>query len=274
MKTQSSVKEQWPESYLSKFNAFTSDTQSRKHIEVHVQRCIESGVISTDTTAKVVDICSANGTAGKIVAEYLVKSGFTVEITFFDQSLKILESIDADDRYEMKIKQGSISDKTDFDSGYFDIAISRYGFNNLSKEEWQPAMNEVLRIIKPKGLFLLQDHFIPGPTFGSMVNKAEQYLAKMEGKLKTPFIYSTEEFNALLDKNTQIESRIKSGYGLIVDIWQRLKSKSEILPDFEKAKASIQEFYKKVCLEKYKLLIVNEEEYIHVYNISYAIIKK
>ena len=69
MKTQSSLKEQWPESYLSRFNAFTSDTQSRKHIEVHVQRCIESGVISTDTTVKVVDICSANGTAGKIVAD-------------------------------------------------------------------------------------------------------------------------------------------------------------------------------------------------------------
>lgn len=272
MATENILKEQWPESYLSKFNAFTSDTQSRKNIEVHMQRFVESGVISKDRTVKVVDICSANGTAGKIIAEYLVHAGFVVEITFFDQSTKILESIAVNDRYEMKIKQGSISNKTDFESGCFDIAISRYGFNNLSKEEWFPALEETLRIIKPKGLFLLQDHFIPGPTFGSMVNEAEQHLAKMEGKLKTPFIYNSEEFNALLDENAQIESRIKSGYGLIVDIWQRLKSKSEILPDFEKAKASIQEFYKKVCLEKYKLLIVNEEEYIHVYNISYAII--
>lgn len=274
MATQNILSEQWPESYLSKFSAFTSDTQSKKHIEAHIQRFIESGAISKDSAVKVVDICSANGTAGKIVSEYLVNAGFTVETTFFDQSVKILESIAIDNRYKMKIMQGSISNKTDFESGYFDIAISRYGFNNLSKEEWIPALNETLRVVKSGGLFLLQDHFIPGSTFGSLVNEAEQYLAKMEGKLKTPYIYSTEEFNALLDKNERVESRIKSGYGLIVDIWERLRSKSEILPDFESAKSSIQEFYRKVCLEKYKLLIVNEEEYIHVYNISYAIIKK
>ncbi len=156
----------------------------------------------------------------------------------------------------------------------FDVVMCRYGYNNLPKESWERALNETLRILKPGGIFLLQDHFIPGPVFSELVNEAEQYLAKMEHKANKPFIYSTESFNSVLDTNHLIKSRIKVGYGFFVNIWDRLKSKKEILPDFELAKAQILDFYKKVCLEKYKLLIVDAEEYIHVFNVTYAIVKK
>ena len=95
----------------------------------------------------------------------------------------------------------------------------------------------------------------------------------MEGKEAAPFIYSTEDFNAILDKHPDIESRIKAGYGLFINIWDRLRSKKEILPNFEDAKKEILRFYEETCLKKYKVLIVDVDEYIHVYNITYAIVK-
>ncbi len=42
--------------------------------------------------------------------------------------------------------------------------------------------------------------------------------------------------NDLLDIHPQVLSRVKVGYGLMIDIWERLRAKSEILSDFEKAK--------------------------------------
>ena len=105
----------------------------------------------------------------------------------------------------------------------------------------------------------------------------------MEGKRVAPFIFSTEAFNAVLDKHPLIERskekdnegcRVKDGYGLFINIWDRLRAKKELLPDFESAKREILHFYRKICLEKYQVLIVDPEEYIHVYNVTYAIVKR
>jgi ubiquinone/menaquinone biosynthesis C-methylase UbiE len=224
----------------------------------------------TGGVIKVADIMSGSGKFGSTIEDALRKKGFEVDMTYMDASEVILSSIgDA-----AKTQVINVVDMKEIPESTFDMVVCRYGFNNLPKEKWEEALNEVLRIIKPEGLFLLQDHFVPGEVFSELVNEAEQYLARMEKKTNIPYIFSTEEFNSVLDKHPLVKSRIKAGYGFYINIWERLKAKKEILPDFEAAKNSILDFYKTVCLEKYKLLIVNPEEYIHVYNITYAIVKR
>jgi ubiquinone/menaquinone biosynthesis C-methylase UbiE len=260
-------KEQWPESYLNSWKAFSSDERSSKYLQT-----LFNHHISAIDNLKVADVMSANGKNGKVFREAILKQGGSVTLSYIDASSEILSSISLGD--DENIIHADVTHMPEILSDSFDVVLCRYGFNNLAKEQWNLALNEVLRILKPGGIFLLQDHFVPGSVFSELVNEAEQFLANLENKQNIPYIYSTEDFNALLDSHPLVKSRIKAGYGFFVNIWDRLKAKKEILPDFKIAKEQILNFYKKVCLDKYKLLIVDPEEYIHIYNITYAIVKK
>jgi ubiquinone/menaquinone biosynthesis C-methylase UbiE len=264
------TKEQWPKSYLNSWSAFSDDEKSVKY-------AFELFKFSTQdrlavSSLKVADIMCGSGKFGKAFMSKMAEFKLDASITYIHQSTEILSSISLEKNE--KTIQADVINMSHIPSESFDVIVCRYGYNNLPKEAWETTLNETLRILKPGGVFLLQDHFIPGSVFSELVNEAEQYLAKMEHKSNKPFIYSTESFNSVLDANHLIKSRIKVGYGFFVNIWDRLKSKKEILPDFDLAKAQILDFYKKICLEKYKLLIVDAEEYIHVFNVTYAIVKK
>jgi len=229
----------------------------------------------------VMDVCCGTGLTGRALETHLKSQGKHVEMTFADRSETILEGIDLVPTDF--VIQVDVTSMPEVASGSYHVAVCRYGFNNLSEKGWHRALNEVLRILKPGGVFILQDHFVPGPTFSALVNEAEQFLARMERKQVAPFIFSTEGFNALLDEHPLVERnkekphegcRVKDGYGLFINIWDRLRAKKDLLPDFEASKREILSFYRKICLEKYQVLIVDPDEYIHVYNVTYAIVKR
>lgn len=264
--------EQWPESYLKAFGPFVADPRSERYANALLDKHLAEMQGPVPTTWRVLDVCCGTGLMGRATELHLASTGKDVQTTFLDKSAAILEKI------QPKASERSVCADVTAMSGValadFDVAVCRYGFNNLPREDWLKALGEVLRVLKPGGVFLLQDHFVPGPVFSALVNEAEQFLARMEGKEVAPFIFSTEAFNAALDEHPLVASRIKVGYGLFINIWDRLRSKKELLPDFEAAKREILRFYEEICLRKYKVLIVDPEEYIHVYNVTYAITKR
>lgn len=264
--------EQWPESYLKTFGPFVSDSRSERYLAALLEHHLNAVQGPVPTSLRLLDVCCGTGVAGRSVESYLTSIGKLVQTTFLDTSEKILDGIPLDPRD--RTIQADVTTMDGVDSGSYDIAVCRYGFNNLSREDWLQALGEVLRVLKPGGVFLLQDHFVPGPTFSALVNEAEQFLAQLEKKKVAPFIFSTEAFNATLDEHPLVASRVKDGYGLFINIWDRLRAKKELLPDFEAAKREILRFYQEVCLKKYQVLIVDPEEYIHVYNVTYAIVKR
>lgn len=262
-------KQQWPESYLNTWSTFSKDEKSIKHaLELYKYHTQNTKI----SDLKIADIMCGSGKFGKAFSQKIQELGVTVDVTYIDESAEILKTIQIRDNE--KTICSDVVDMKEIPDNVFDIVLCRYGYNNLPKDKWLKALDESLRIVKPGGIFLLQDHFVPGETFSALVNEAEQYLAQMENKNNIPYIFSTEEFNTVLDLHPLVASRIKAGYGFVVNIWDRLKSKKEILPDFEIAQKQILDFYKNICLDKYKVYIVNVDEYIHVYNITYAIVKK
>lgn len=263
--------EQWPDSYLKTFDAFVGDPRSERYANALLKKYLDESPSKDHQAFSIADICCGTGHMGRSIETYLKSIGKEIQTTFIDKSETILKGIALSSTD--KTICTNITSMKEIPSASFDIAVCRYGFNNLPKDAWTKALEEVLRVLKPGGIFILQDHFVPGPVFSALVNEAEQFLAKMEGKEAAPFIYSTEDFNEILDKHPSVQSRIKAGYGLFINIWDRLRSKKEILPDFQAAKKEILRFYEETCLKKYKVLIVDEDEYIHVYNITYAIVK-
>jgi ubiquinone/menaquinone biosynthesis C-methylase UbiE len=263
-------KENWPVSYLGTFAPFINDEKSSKSFADLLDHHSEKARFQTRLS--LLDVCCGTGIAGRAVSSHLKSQGHKVDTTFLDTSKQTLCSIALGaDEYRRK---SDVVNMRSLMNGRFDFVVCRYGFNNLPQEEWMLALNEVLRVLKPGGIFLLQDHFVPGPTFSALVNEAEQFLARLEGKPKVPFIYSTETFNSILDEHPMVLSRVKVAYGFWVSIWDRLKSKKELLPDFDIARDEILRFYKEVCLKKYHLLINEPDQYIHVFNITYAIVKR
>ncbi len=266
------MKEQWPQSYLDTFDPFVADQKSVRYANALVDAYLKGSTFSENKgTVHILDIFCGTGNFGRAIEDHLKSIGSQTKMGFLDASSKILEGIQLNTGDSVIC--ANVAAMPEIPSASYDIIVCRYGFNNLEKEQWLKALDEVLRILKPGGIFVLQDHFVPGPVFSALVNEAEQFLAKLEGKSSVPFIYSTEAFNDILDRHPLVYSRVKAGYGLFINIWDRLHAKKEIIPDFEAAKQEILKFYKKDCLEKYKLLIVDPEEYIHVYNITYAIVK-
>ena len=267
------MSEPWPASYLRAFDAFVADPRSERYVAALFDHYRTKQMTVTEPRSwKIVDVCCGTGLIGRALEAHIKSLGMNVEMTFADRSSMILHSIDLTPTDS--VIEVDVASMSKVESEGYDVVVCRYGFNNLPQEDWLKALAEVLRILKPGGVFILQDHFVPGPTFSALVNEAERFLARMEGKPVAPFIFSTETFNTILDEHPLVASRVKSGYGLLINIWNRLRAKKELLPDFEAAKQQILRFYRETCLEKYKVLIVDPDKYLHVYNITYAIVKR
>ncbi len=264
--------EEYPASYLETFQAFAADPRSERYLTTLLDNHLATTSAGAQGSFRVLDVCCGTGFIGRATETHLKSLGKNVKTTFLDSSTNLLEGIG-----HIETIQTICADVTAMDtvtSESYDIVVCRYGFNNLPQERWLAALSEVMRVLKPSGIFLLQDHFVPGPTFSALVNEAERFLALLEGKKTIPFIFSTEAFNAVLDEHPLVADRTKVGYGLLVNIWDRLRAKKENLPDFEAARQKVMRFYREVCLQKYKVLIVDPEEYIHVYNVTYGIRKR
>ena len=261
--------------YLLNWRVLTDDQRSLRHLCIAVQEALKDYAIAEGDLVQILDVCAGTGFCGKSVASAVAGLGLQPNVTFTDRDSRVASCVEIANNKEHIVIDDAVT-LSKFSDKTFDLVCSRYGFNNLSKDEWESALNAVLRVLRPGGTFILQDHFIPGKTFCSMVNEAEQFLAALEGKAVQPYIFSTEDLNELLDAHDDVESRIKTGYPLQINIFERLEAKARANPlfDAQETMKKLNDFYRKVCLEKYQVQIVDPESYIPVYNVTYRIKKR
>ncbi len=253
--------------YLRQWKVFTDDDLSVPHATA----LLEDWLPGQPDTLRLADLCCGTGHFGRAIAGYLETANRGVVSWFVDESREVTRGLAGG-----TVVCADIGHMPEFapGGGYFDLVTCRYGFNNLPRESWMPALEEALRILKPGGMFLLQDHFVPGATFSALVNEAEAMIARLDGKARVPFIFSTEGFNSILDEHPLVESRVKTGYPLIVDVWERLRAKFADESEFESARAQVLRFYRETCLRRFQVKVVHPENYIPVFNVTYGIRKR
>jgi ubiquinone/menaquinone biosynthesis C-methylase UbiE len=262
--------------YLNRWNVFSSDEQSFRHIVYHLEQAMGSLILETSRNVAILDLCAGTGRAGRSIAQHLFAQSPSskTSLTFVDSDPSVLRAIDR--KAGEHIVADDVTRLSQFANDSFDVAVSRYGFNNLPRESWSLALDAVLRVLRPGGTFILQDHFVPGATFSALLNEAEQFIAHIEGKKVVPFIYSTEQWNDVLDKNVLVRSRVKTGYPIQIQIADRFMAKSDANPNFDTKVAfqRLHEFYENVCYKKYQVRILDPELYIPAFIVTYGILKR
>src|SRR3989338_6914821 len=113
------------------------------------------------------------GKAGNLIYYYLKAKGKDPKLIYCDLSEKMLDNLEQQVDGSEKIYL-DVRNMRGIKNSSVNLVICRYGFNNLSEGDWQKAFDEVFRVLVPGGLFILQDHFVPGKFFSSFINTIER----------------------------------------------------------------------------------------------------
>jgi len=219
----------------------------------------------------ILDVMCGTGKVGNLIYEYLKGKGKSPSIIYGDLSKRMLENIEGEITDSKKILL-DIREMKEVNSSSINIVVCRYGFNNLSEKDWKEAFSEIFRVLVPGGLFIIQDHFVPGRIFSSFVNTFEHFIALIDGRNDKPFISSTEDLNYFLDNHPLVASRYHTGHSLYPSQRERLRLKSDFQGiDFSKSWEKYNEFTKGLIPLLYHVLITKD---VPVYNITYGIRKK
>ena len=210
------------------------------------------------------------GIVGNLTYHYLKSLGKNPKLIYGDFASKMLNNIESEVIGSQKLYL-DVRNMKSIASSSVNLIVCRYGFNNLSQNDWKKAFREVFRVLVPRGLFIIQDHFVPGKFFSSFVNTFEYFIALLDERDDKPFIFSTEELNAYLDNNRLVLSRYHTGHSLYPSQKERLKLKSDFQnTDFSQSWKKYVEFSKGLIPLIYHLLITKD---VPIYNITYGIRK-
>lgn len=269
MKMLSSLKKRFPPKNKDKFFNFIESERNRLGLKWSTKLkdydFPKNGII--------LDIMCGTGKVGNLFYQYLSGIGKSPKLIYSDLSKKMLLNIESEIENSEKIcldvrKMDGIKDSS------INLIVCRYGFNNLSESDWHKALSEVLRVLVPGGLFIIQDYFVPGKFFSSFINTSEYFMAQIEGRDDKPFIFSTEELNVLLDSHSLVASRYHTGHSISPNQKSRLKLKSDFQGiNFSENWKKYKEYTKGLVPLLYHLF-TEEIEKVPVYNITYGIRKK
>lgn len=124
------------------------------------------------------DVMCGTGISGQYLLEHI---DMLSHVTFFDGSREMLDAVVADGE---KI-HGFVSSLPFTDSVWEGI-VCRGGLNNITCEEYPGALREMIRVLHPHGLLVVQDHFSVHDD-GGAVDQFEKALAVFEGRNDLPF---------------------------------------------------------------------------------------
>lgn len=220
----------------------------------------------------ILDVMSGTWKIWNLFREYLNDCWIQPKVIFSDKSDKMLDNIRSS-RRSSEVLKVDVLNMNGLESSTIDVVTCRYGFNNLAQNDWSKALDEVMRVLKPNGLFIIQDHFVPWEKFTSYVNLFEVFIARLEWRNDCPYIFSTEEFQKLLDNHKMVTSHHHILSSLVPNQKERLRIKAETYNlDFEKIWNEYIEFVEWILSMMYSVTLLNPEE-IPVYNVTYWVRK-
>lgn len=155
--------------------------------------------------SRVLDLATGNAGVPIMLLEYQLKTQLKVSITGTDiaktvnkESIRELAKNEALDWSKLKICNGVDSAKLPFEDNYFDYVISQYGFEY---SEFRTTMDEVLRVLKPKGRIAFLIH----ANDSVILKRNSKALSAMKYVFQENSVFST--FIELIESMGNISSR-------------------------------------------------------------------
>jgi ubiquinone/menaquinone biosynthesis C-methylase UbiE len=174
-------------------NSTMKDNLIRENEIKFIMTCL-TGIINT-TENKILDIGCGNGYTTEIVSNSFPKSSF-IGLDFCDDLLNIAKSRSIPN---CQFQKGDVR-KLDFEDNSFDIIYTERCLINIRDwEEQKKALNEIKRVLKPHGVFIMIECFLDG------YNAYNQARTEMDlSEIKLP------DVNLFFDKEKVMEEMQKS----------------------------------------------------------------
>jgi ubiquinone/menaquinone biosynthesis C-methylase UbiE len=174
--------------YLETFKPFSADVSFEQ-----IARAVQS---HTDRNGKPLDCLDSMAGIG-IVGRKIREMIGGLRVVYQDKSRKMLDSDKYDEKEERILcdaTQLSIPDDS------FDIVLCRAGLNNIAKEDYPKVLREYVRVLRPKGIGVLQDHFAQTPETKETLNRLETEISRLEGKEDETYVPTVAELKDMLQE--------------------------------------------------------------------------
>jgi ubiquinone/menaquinone biosynthesis C-methylase UbiE len=117
---------------------------------------------------RILDIACGTGTLTFHLANQISEEGLVTGVDIEPNMLNIAKLKGAKLNVPIKFIETS-AEKLPFEDEYFDIITSTLAFHHLSEEQKLKSFNEIYRVLKKEGLFLLVDFGVPENTFVKII---------------------------------------------------------------------------------------------------------
>lgn len=200
--------------YLKNFAAF-SDQASFDAMYNMIPQAREESVHLVDAMAGI-------GLVGKNIALRIREQRRqSVAITFVDISDAMLTHGSYDEK-DVRIC-ADIQD-TGLPTESADLITCRCGLNNLTGSAWEPAITEIMRIIRSGGTLVLQDHLPLTEQQRVEMDALERFIAVMDGRIDEPTLKTLDEVEKIISLHGGKISKVET-IPYRFDIRKRLKAK-------------------------------------------------
>lgn len=172
--------------YLETFKPFSADISFAQ-----IANAIRS---HTDCNGKPLDCLDSMAGIG-IVGRKIREMIGGLRVVYQDKSGKMLASDKYDENDERVLCDSA---KLSMPDDSFDIVLCRAGLNNIAKEDYPKVLREYVRVLRPKGIGVLQDHFAQTPEIKETINRLEMEVSRLEGKSDETYVPTIAELMEML----------------------------------------------------------------------------